>query len=104
MNRAVRGQLLAAALLVLTMAVGCIGTDPARTSDPAGKTVEEMLGTDSSLEPIYFDGKPYVLSPDVSSYLFIGVDKPLALGQEKYMNLSKLSKIISEQGKTVTFA
>lgn len=34
---------------------------------------------------------------------FIGVDKPLSLGQDKYMNLSKLSKIISEQGKSVTF-
>ncbi len=94
MNRAVRGQLLAAALLVLTMAVGCIGTDPARTSDPAGKTVEEMLGTDSSLEPIYFDGKPYVLSPDVSSYLFIGVDKPGEVRQEEGFNVGGQADVL----------
>lgn len=50
------------------------------------------------------DNKIYLHEFDLTFDDFIGVDKPLALGQEKYMNLSKLSKIISEQGKTVTFA
>ncbi len=43
-------------------------------SQTGGKTVEQMLGMDEEVPPVYYEGKNYYLNPDVDSYLLMGVD------------------------------
>lgn len=65
------------AVLMLSATVGC-GTEKETqqaVSDESGRTVEEMLGLDQPEPEVYYNGKTYVENPDVSAYLFMGVDK-----------------------------
>lgn len=78
-----------AKIMVMSMLIiftsGCsFGSD--KTSETtSGKTVEEMMGTDK-LQEVYINGIPYVLNQNVSTYLFMGVDKSREVSQELSVN------------------
>lgn len=56
--------------------VGCASEEiQSAASEESGRTVEEMLGLDQPVPEVYYDGKTFVENPEVSAYLFLGVDK-----------------------------
>ena len=95
MSRLVRCLcLLLACVTLLTVAAGCNSNSRSGASSSAGKTVEDMLGTDTEQDPFYFNGVPYVLNPDVSAYLFIGVDKSGEVQEEEGFNVGGQADVL----------
>ena len=68
---------LGCAVLVVTLLAGVMaGCSKSKDGTDSGKTVEEMLGVDSSkVERVYYDGHWYEPSEYVESYLVMGVDR-----------------------------
>lgn len=77
MKRIKQALALFLAGIVMAGMVGCAGKEEAASGDSqeSGRTVEEMLGLDEAVPEVYYNGKTYIENPDVSAYLFMGVDK-----------------------------
>lgn len=87
MRKLDRVLVLALLGVMLLSMVGCASQEKEQleVSEEAGRTVEEMLGLDQPVPEVYYNGKTYIENPDVSAYLFMGVDKSGEIdGEETY--------------------